>query len=171
MKKYFFAVLALIFAFGCSQIQAPKITQMAPKCTTPLAKIHIESINAAQNDLAISTEKIQALLDTNLKDNCFTLSDDKDAYMGNITYSTSLKTSSEDKIASSKQQSQASSEIKIMLKKDGITKTFTGKSNIELSGKKILSIGSDASITPEIKDESISKAFKSAYESMIKSFE
>lgn len=171
MKHYFFGMLALIFAFGCAQIQAPKITQITPKCPTPLAKIHIESINATQNDLAISTEQIKNLLDENLKDNCFTLEDSKEAYVGNISYSTSLKTSSEDKIASSKQQSQVSSEIKILLKKDGITKTFTGKSNIELSGKKILSIGSDASITPEIKNESISKAFKSAYESIIKSFE
>lgn len=171
MKHYFFGILALIFAFGCSQIQAPKITQMTPKCPTPLAKIHIVSINAGQNDLAISTEEIKKLLDENLKDNCFALEDSKDAYVGNISYSTSLKTSSEDKIASSKQQSQVSSEIKISLKKDGITKTFTGKSNTELSGKKILSIGSDASITPEIKNESISKAFKSAYEAIIKSFE
>lgn len=66
MKHYFFGMLALIFAFGCAQIQAPKITQITPKCPTPLAKIHIESINATQNDLAISTEQIKNLLDENL---------------------------------------------------------------------------------------------------------
>ncbi|MDO7253193.1 hypothetical protein [Helicobacter cappadocius] len=171
MKHYFFSILALFFAFGCAQIQSPQITQTEPKCPAPLAKIHIESIKAGQNDLNIAPDQIKKLLDENLKDNCFVLEDSDDGYIGNISYSTSLKSSSEEKIASSKQQSQATSEVKISLKKGGITRTFSGKSNIELSGKKILSIGSNANITPEIKNESISKALKAAYESAIKSFE
>ncbi|PAF54448.1 hypothetical protein BKH42_00610 [Helicobacter sp. 13S00482-2] len=171
MKHYFFCLFSLFFALGCTQIQTPQISQSINKCPTPLANVHINSISATQNDLNISSEEIKNLMNENLKDNCFTLEDTQDTYMVNISYSTSLKSTSEDKIASSKQQSQAASEVKISLKKGTITRTFIGTSNIELSGKKILSIGSDAKITPEIKNESIAKAFKAAYESMIKSFE
>ncbi|PAF52590.1 hypothetical protein [Helicobacter sp. 13S00477-4] len=173
-KKHFLlssAILTLAI-YGCTAPQTPSINYEAQKCPAPLAEIHLDSINVEQNDLEIPTEFIQNLLKQNLKDNCLTFTNKQgnDIYDLKITYKTSLQSSSEQKIASSKAQNQLNSEVNLSLKNQKITKNFGGKSSTQVSGKKILDIGQDASIKEEDKNKSIEQAFRAAYQSLIESF-
>ncbi|PAF42777.1 hypothetical protein [Helicobacter sp. 11S02596-1] len=168
-----FGTFFLLVIAGCVQPEKPTSSFPMKQCPAPLAKIHLESITAGQNDLDITPEFIKTLLDKNLQDNCLVLTDkpDKDTYETKITYKTSIQSSSSEKIASSEERNTIQSEITLSLKNQMTTKIFVGKNAIRINGKKILSIGQDASITQDDKNHSIAEAFKAAYNSAVSSFQ
>lgn len=174
MKTFFpLSIAVLFFAYGCSQIQTPQIQQTQTHCETPLAYIYLDSITPLNNDLQINSDEVKNLLEKNLKDNCFILTQDTNnqkVYNLKITYDTSLKSSSEEKIATSKEQNTIDTKVSLVFKNASGSKTFNGKNTISINGKKILNLGQDASITTQDKEKTISSAFNAAYDSAVKNF-
>ncbi|PAF46632.1 hypothetical protein BKH46_06595 [Helicobacter sp. 12S02634-8] len=166
------AVASVLFLYGCSQPPSPQIATASQKCATPLGKIHISAIESGQNDLDISPEFIKSLLEQSVQDNCLELTNtpDTNTYETTINYSTSLKSFSDEKIASAEVKNTIGANISFVLKSPSVTKTFEGKSAMEIGGKKILSIGQDASVTQADKDQIMAQAFGAAYQSALSSF-
>ncbi|PAF43883.1 hypothetical protein [Helicobacter sp. 11S03491-1] len=164
---------ALLFFYGCFQPQSPNISIPTQKCSTPLAKIHLDSITSEKNDLQIKPELLKTLLEKNLQDHCLILTQtsDADTYEMKITYETSAQSASKENIATSTSQNTIQTQVHLWLKNATTTKSFDGKNSIQIDGKKILSIGQDSQITQEDKKQSITKAFEAAYHSVIKSFQ
>ncbi|PAF47631.1 hypothetical protein BKH41_06965 [Helicobacter sp. 12S02232-10] len=174
MKHFLLAsAISLIFIYGCAQPQNISTSFPTKECSTPLAEIYVESITHEKNDLNITPEFIKALLEKNLKDNCLVIAKEpsSNTYLVKINYKTSLQSSSDEKIASSEVKNILSSEVTLSLKNKTTTKNFKGKNSIRINGKKILSIGQDASITQEDKNQSTNEAFQAAYHSMLNSFD
>lgn len=170
-QEFFISGVLALFFYGCTSIPALNVSPTAHKCSTPLANFHIASITPLQNDLNVSPNFIKDLLTKASNEGCFTI--DKttnDSYNIEITYETTLQADHEQKIATSSSQTLVNAQVKIFLKNSSATKTFNGKSSIQISSKKILDIGSDAQIKQSDKDQVITEAFKAAYDSAVQNF-
>lgn len=170
-RNFFISGMMALFFYGCASIPALNVSPTTHKCSTPLADFHITSITPLQNDLNVSPNFIKNLLTQASNEGCFTL--DKvtdDSYNVEITYETTFQTDSEQKIATSSSQTLINAQVKISLKNTTATKTFNGKSSVQISSKKILDIGADAQIKQADKVQVITEAFKAAYDSAVQNF-